>query len=109
MSKLTFGQKLMILRRNKNVSQKKLAELTKIGLVNIARYETDTIYPNAQTLIKLSDYFNVSIDYLLKDNQEILNINDKEILSLSKLIDELPEKNKDYLKKTIKQYLEDHE
>lgn len=54
------------LRKLKGVSQKQLAnELGDINQQTISHYETGTREPNIQTLIKLADYFDVSIDYLV--------------------------------------------
>jgi len=60
-----FVQRLKILRKHFNVTQKKVAE--SIGLSG-RRYndlEVGKSFPSADTLIKLADYFNVSTDYLL--------------------------------------------
>lgn len=65
--KLNFGQKLMLLRKNKKVSQRQLASFLGIGATNVARYENGRL-PTPEILIKLSEYFDVSIDYLLKDD-----------------------------------------
>ena len=101
----------MILKKNKGLSQKKLSKQVNGRLVNISRYETDSIHPNAQTLVKLSDFFNVSVDYLLWDNQETqqrINFKDEEFLNLLQDIDHLPEKERNSLKNLIKSYLNEH-
>jgi transcriptional regulator with XRE-family HTH domain len=107
MTKLTFGQKLMILRKNKKLSQKKLAKLLEVGVVNIARYETGVAYPSAQTLIILSDFFEVSIDYLLKDiENDISSLEDKELPGLIFKIDSLDKSDKESLKNMIVSFVE---
>jgi len=65
--KLSFSQKLMLLRKEKKVSQRQLADFLDIGASNIARYENGRL-PTPDILIKLSGYFGVSTDYLLKDD-----------------------------------------
>ena len=105
MTKLTFGQKLMILRRNKNLSQKKLAELTGIGVANIARYETESTSPNIQNLIALSNFFKVSTDYLLKENSISFNINDPELIEMINKINDFPEQEKNRIKNLINSYI----
>ena len=54
MSKLTFGQKLMILRKNKKITQKELADKLGIAFTSMARYENNYRLPSAEILIKLS-------------------------------------------------------
>ena len=60
-----FNERLRILRLSKNLSQKELA--TDIGYVQttIAKWEAGDRYPNFDTLIKLADYFEVTIDFIL--------------------------------------------
>lgn len=70
--KLPFNQKLMLLRKNKNLSQRELAKEIGLGVANITRYENGRI-PTASVLVKLSDFFGVSIDYLLKESMDLDN------------------------------------
>lgn len=65
--------RLKELRKSKNISQLKLAMDLNMNQNTISRYETNEREPGINELIKIADYFNVSIDYLLKrtDNPEI--------------------------------------
>lgn len=56
---------LTILRKNKNVSQKELAEFLQMSQTAISHFETGRNEPDLKTVIKLADFFNCSIDYLL--------------------------------------------
>jgi len=58
-------KKLKELRERKNVSQLRLALELQINQNSISRYENGERQADYQTLIKIADYFNVSIDYLL--------------------------------------------
>jgi transcriptional regulator with XRE-family HTH domain len=62
---MNFPKILVELRKERELSQKKLAELTELSQSNLAKYELGKIEPSASALIKLSNYFNISIDYLL--------------------------------------------
>lgn len=61
------------LRKSRKVSQLKLAMDLNMNQNSISRYETGEREADYTTLIKLADYFNVSIDYLLErtDNPEV--------------------------------------
>ena len=61
------------LRKSKGISQLKLAMDLSMSQNSISRYETGAHEADYATLIKIADYFNVSIDYLLErtDNPEI--------------------------------------
>ncbi len=53
------------LRKEKNILQTKLALDLNLTQEAISSYETERVTPSADVLIKLADYFNTNIDYLL--------------------------------------------
>ncbi|MBO5065447.1 MAG: helix-turn-helix transcriptional regulator [Clostridia bacterium] len=58
--------RLKELRKKRKVSQLKLALDLQLNQNTISRYETGAREADYNTLIKLADYFDVSIDYLLE-------------------------------------------
>ena len=58
--------RLKELRRKRQISQLKLALDLNMNQNTISRYETGEREADYTTLIKIADYFNVSIDYLLE-------------------------------------------
>ncbi len=60
-----FAERLKDLRNEKGISQSKLAALIEVSPAVVCYWETDRSEPTAPNLVKLSDYFNVSVDYLL--------------------------------------------
>ena len=65
--------RLKEIRKEKKISQLKLAMDLNMNQNTISRYETGEREPGINELIKIADYFNVSVDYLLKrtDNPKI--------------------------------------
>ena len=57
--------RLKELRKNKGISQLKLAMDLNMNQNSISRYESGKREADYKTLIAFADYFNVSIDYLL--------------------------------------------
>lgn len=57
--------RLKELRKQRNISQLKLAIELNMNQNSISRYETGEREADYATLIKFADYFDVSIDYLL--------------------------------------------
>ena len=53
------------LRTKKNILQTKLALDLNLTQEAISSYETERVTPSADILIKLADYFNTNIDYIL--------------------------------------------
>ena len=58
--------RLKDLRKERRISQLKLAMDLNMNQNSISRYETGEREADYATLIKFADYFNVSIDYLLE-------------------------------------------
>ncbi|MBR1975421.1 MAG: helix-turn-helix transcriptional regulator [Clostridia bacterium] len=58
--------RLKLLRKQKNISQLKLAMDLGMNQNSISRYENGEREADYATLIRFADYFNVSIDYLLE-------------------------------------------
>ncbi len=58
--------RLKELRKQHNISQLKLAMDLQLNQNAISRYETGVREADYSTLIKIADYFDVSIDYLLE-------------------------------------------
>lgn len=72
-----FGAKLKDLRKEKNLRQQDLAAIISTTQSTIVKYEQEQLEPNINALIKLADYFDCSIDYLLGRETEtgIITIN----------------------------------
>ena len=62
---LLLADRLAELRKTANLSQKQLAEITGVPLRTYQRYEIGERQPTADTLVKLADSYNVSLDYLV--------------------------------------------
>ena len=56
---------LRAIREDKDIKQKELATYLNVSQNTYSQYETGVISLTAEVLIKLADYYNVSIDYLL--------------------------------------------
>ena len=62
---MDFGKRLIELREELNLTRDDLANRINITYSALAKYETNKRFPDKETLGKLADYFNVSVDYLL--------------------------------------------
>ncbi len=61
----SFGNKLYNLRTQQNIGQKEFANYLHVSVSTISNYENNVHEPDLPTMVKIADYFNVSIDYLL--------------------------------------------
>ena len=66
---------LRSIREDRDIKQKEIAQILNVSQNTYSQYETGVIALTAEVLIKLSDYYKVSIDYLLDrtDNPKINN------------------------------------
>ncbi len=62
--------RLKELRNAKGISQLKLAMDLNMNQNTISRYETGEREPGIDELIRIADYFNVSVDYLIGRNDK---------------------------------------
>ena len=60
-----FAIKLKELRKERGITQRKLAEALKCGYITIKNYEKGKSSPSIQYLCEIAKYFSVSTDYLL--------------------------------------------
>ena len=65
-----LSEKLYKLRKNSGLSQEQLAEQLNVSRQAISKWEQGTAIPESEKLISISNYFGVTVDYLLKDDIE---------------------------------------
>ena len=68
---MTVGERIRILRKEAGLTQKQLGEKLGVSASMIGQYETNSRKPKLETLIKIADYFGVSIDYFVGRSDEI--------------------------------------
>lgn len=64
---MSFGNKLQKLRKSSNMSQEELGAKVTVSRQAISKWELGESMPDTENVIQLSKIFEVSIDYLLKD------------------------------------------
>jgi len=65
---LAFSDKLKYIRNELRLSQDDLAGQLGVSRQSISKWESGAAYPEIDKLIMISNFFEVSIDYLLKDS-----------------------------------------
>lgn len=83
---MNFNEKLIELRKSKGLSQDELGQRLGVSRQTISKWELAQSYPDFQRLVLLSDYFDLSLDALVKDIdvQEIRdkNLKDRQIAAI---------------------------
>ncbi len=66
---MSLGLKIQTLRKSKNLSQEAFADIMKVSRQSVSKWELDQTYPEINKLIEIADYFQITLDELLRDNQ----------------------------------------
>ncbi|NVF10783.1 helix-turn-helix transcriptional regulator [Anaerococcus sp. AGMB00486] len=69
---MKIGNTLKNLRKNYNISQEELAKRLQTSRSSIGMFESNARTPTTETLIKYSEFFDVSVDYLLGEQKDHL-------------------------------------
>ena len=70
---MDLGKKIMTMRNEKNLSQEQLAEKLNVTRQTISNWENGKFYPDIDSLVNLSKFFNVSLDVLLSYDDKVLD------------------------------------
>ncbi len=62
---MTFSENLKELRKEKEIGQETLALELSVSVKTVSHWETGYTQPSIEQLIKIADYFGVSLDELL--------------------------------------------
>ena len=73
-------KRLRELRKKEKLTMQELAEKLNISQSTVSLYESGKRHPDSDTLKKIAKFFNVSIDYLLENNSDIIYQQPKENL-----------------------------
>jgi transcriptional regulator with XRE-family HTH domain len=66
---MVFSEKLHILRKNKGYTQEEFASKLGVSRQAVAKWESGVVYPDVFNLIEISNLLNVTIDYLVRDQE----------------------------------------
>lgn len=73
---MTFADKLVDLRKKQGLSQQELADKLNVSEQTISEWESETSAPELQDIVRISEVFGVTTDYLLKEDAEECSVAD---------------------------------
>ena len=85
---MNIGEKIVKLRKEKNISQEKLSEMIGVTRQTLSSWESEITSPNLKQTKKISEVFNVSWDELIgnKKKMYITKLTKKEIIYILVLV-----------------------
>ncbi len=101
---MDFGQNLMLIRKQKKLSQADLGKIIGTSGDVIGRYERGDITPSVDVVAKIADALDVSVDYIIGKTKLVI---DKNTLNRIEQISSLPDDKKSYVFNLIDMCLRD--
>lgn len=99
-----IGENIRRIREQKHLSQKELAVTIEVAPTQYSRVETGKVMPALKTLIKIAKVLDTSLDVLVSHDSNTTqdyNIKDKSLFDKVRLIDELPDAEKNMILQVI--------
>lgn len=69
---MNIGTKIIEIRKQKNMTQEDFAKIFHVTRQTVSNWENEKSYPDLQTLVQISNEFNVSLDTMLKENMNMV-------------------------------------
>lgn len=82
---MKFNEKLVMLRKQNNLSQEQLAEQLNVARQTVSKWELGETTPEMDKLIKMSEIFKISLDELMKEETQGETVNDPNNTNSQKL------------------------
>jgi len=102
--RLSIGENLKKLRKEKRVTQEQLAETLGVSCQSVSRWELGTCYPDLELLPVISNYFGITIDALLSNDDKSLEADRK---AFAETLEDFPfasEEQIEYIKGYCRKY-----
>ena len=100
--KETLGQRILRLRKEKNLTQEELASKVNVTPQAVSKWENEITSPDISILVDLSDIFSITVDELLgKENKKETKVEFVEAVNINELILRIRIKSQDGAKVNI--------
>lgn len=77
-----IGNKIKKYREKNKMTQKDIAEILEVEAGTISKYESGMIEPNIESLKRLADTFHITVDELIKEDEEKIDISKINVLEV---------------------------
>lgn len=75
---MNIGNQIATIRKEQQLTQEKFGELFHVTRQTVSNWENEKSYPDLQTLVDISNRFNISLDTLLKEDSKMVAAIDRE-------------------------------
>ena len=70
---MELGNRIAEIRKDHNLTQERLAEICSVTRQTISNWENSKSYPDLETLVLISDTFDVSLDAMMKGDRQMIS------------------------------------
>lgn len=77
-----LGKKIKLYRENKKMTQNEVAGILDVSPATISKYESDALEPNIESLKRLAELFEISVDELLNEEEKKFDISKINVLDI---------------------------
>lgn len=74
MNNANLSKNLKNLRKKNNLTQLQMSKILNLGSTTYQSYEQEVSEPNIEVLIKIANFYNISVDELLGRETDMLNL-----------------------------------
>lgn len=75
---MNIANQILNIRKENNLTQEEFGELFYVTRQSVSNWENGKSYPDLQTLVDLSNHFEISLDKLLKEDSKMVKSIDRE-------------------------------
>ena len=86
---MKIGASISKIRKEEKMTQEEFAKLFHVTRQTVSNWENEKSYPDLETLVTISDSFNISLDQLIKGDKETIEDLNKKIKQ-TELLKKLP-------------------
>lgn len=76
---MTIGERLLKLRKEKNLSQEELANVLNVSRQTVSKWETDQTTPDFDKIVPICEFYNITSDELLTGKKDIVENTNKNV------------------------------
>jgi transcriptional regulator with XRE-family HTH domain len=105
---MSLADRLKQVRKDKELSQQQLADLSNVHISNIGRYERGDAQPSAELLNRIARALEVSPDFLMNgtiEDKAENSLNDNDLLNQFRKVEKLPDDKKRLVKEFLDAFL----
>jgi len=105
---MSLAIRLKEVRKERGLSQQKLASLSNVHISNIGRYERGDAQPSAKVLNHIAEVLEISPDYLINgtiEDKAVNSLSDDDLLNQFRKVEKLPEDKKRLVKEFLDAFL----